>query len=90
MKKKMILKFIYWVTKFLTKILTQMKSEFYMWGSKCEVKSLIIISSSILLWNLILLIIFTIESTSFIITIETRRVCKNTINLKQIGSVLIF
>lgn len=86
----MILKFIYWVTKFLTKILTQMKSEFYMWGSKCEVKSLIIISSSILLWNLILLIIFTIESTSFIITIETRRVCKNTINLKQIGSVLIF
>ena len=58
---------------------------FKMWTQKS-----IIISSSILLWNLILLIIFTIESTPFIITIETRRMCKNTINLKQIGSVLIF
>lgn len=56
-----------------------------MWTQKS-----IIISSSILLWNLILIIIFIIENTRFIITIETRRVYKNTINLKQIGSVWFF
>lgn len=56
-----------------------------MWTQKS-----IIISSSILLWNLILIIIFIIENTHFIIAIETRRVYKNTINLKQIGSVWFF
>lgn len=56
-----------------------------MWTQKS-----IIISSSILLWNLILIIIFIIENTRFIIAIETRRVYKNTINLKQIGSVWFF